>query len=376
MNLRAMSLTMALALAACGSSKAASTPGADAHADAADVGTAPQDVAKDAPTVPSTLKWVVYPSGSTAKMRAIAADPSHPGSYVIAGASAHVWRLDGTELSEHSPTNIGSSNLRAAWVAADGTAFVAGEGNALLRQDGDAWALAEELPASPAVQFTGVCGASSKEVWAVGENAAAWRWDGSAWLPETVSVTESVDGALFGVNPSFSAVFVRGANDVWIAGGPGAASAGFVVHGTGSGAWKAWAVDQVPSALWVSEAVPSLGAKARVFVVGGSAEDYVAILDDKAFVRQDNKLLQWKQGFLGIGGASADLAWATSTKGQLRKYDHGTWSLDGIQSPVGTKPSEAISVAAIDLRAVAVLNADERAVLSDFKVFRWGMQPL
>ena len=376
MNLRAITLTLTLALAACSSSKVASSVGSDAHADTADVGPIAQDVAKDVASVPSALKWAAYPSGSTAKMRAMAVDPSRPGSYVIAGASGHVWRLDGTVLSDHSPTNIGSSNLRSAWVAADGTAFVSGEGNALLRQDGDGWALAEELPSSPAVQFTGISGASSKDVWAVGENAAAWRWDGSAWLPETVSVTESVDGALFGVNPSFSAVFVRGANDVWIAGGPGAASAGFVVHGTGSGAWKAWAVDQVPAALWVSEAVPALGAKARVFVVGGSAQDYVAILEDKAFVRQDNKLLQWKLGFLGVGGASADLAWVTSTKGQLRRYDHGTWSLDGIQSPVGTKPDQAISVSGTDLRAVAVLSADERAILSDFMVFRWGMQPL
>jgi len=373
MNLRSRLFCAAVALAACGGPQPTAAPPGDTQGDTKDAAALP-DAAADAGSVPSVLKWVAYPSNSAARMRAIAADPSHPGTYWMAGTSAHLWRLAGTELSDLSPTNIGTSNLRTVWVAADGEVFAAGEGNALLRGNGSGdWTLAEELPASPAVQFAGISGASGKDVWAVGEQAATWHWDGSAWLPQTVSITEAVDGAALAPDARFSCVFVRGKDDVWIGGGPSVSGGGVVLHGTGGGVWQAWPVAQIPAALWASEPVAALGAKSRVFVVSGSASDYVAVFDGKAFVKQDK--MQWPQGFSGVAGVNADLAWAVAAKGQVRKYDHGTWSVDTLASPVGTKPSEEIKVNSIDFGGLAALGADERAIVADFGVYRWGLQP-
>lgn len=359
------------AAAACLAVVACSTPEVTAPDAAGDVpADAKAEVTADAADAgpPRVLKWAVYPTGSAAKVRAVAAIPGKSGQYIAVGDAANVWHFDDTAVSNVAPTSVGTSTLRGVWVAPSGTVFVAGDGSALLRRDAKGWELAGEVP--PTVQFSAVTGVSDNDAWAVGSDLAAWKFDGTVWQAQAVSPTDAPDGAALTPDADFTCAFARG-GDVWL--GASVGSAGVVLHGSG-GSWTAWALTHKPAAIWASEPVAALGGKPRVFVVGGDTTAFVAIREDKGFVAQTNGQLQWQLGFTGVSGIGGTV-WATALKGQLRRWQDGAWSIDLIKSPPGTKPSAEVNPGSANLIGVAIHGVDERVVVTASQIFRWGKQP-
>lgn len=347
---------LAFAAAACGTPVV--PPPEDVLVDAASDTAA--DAADASEVKAGTLKWTQASTGSTSKIRAVASIPGKVGQYAAVGDNAKVWLYDGSQLNEIPPTIVPGAMLRSVWVGADGTIFAAGTAGALITYDGKIWSATGETP--PDAQFTGISG-FGKEVWAVGEKHAAWKGDGSTWLPGQVSTTVSIDAAEITKESDFTCVYVAAADDIWIGATPGVNSVGVVLHGK-PGAWKAYPTPVVPVGLYAS------GTTAMV--VGGTVGDYVAKLDGDKFVKQD---VAWAQGFLSVNGLDGNAIWATAAKGQMRKYDGKSWSPEYIASPPGTKPDDAIDVGGLNLVGVAVQSADERAVVSPFYLYRWGRQP-
>lgn len=308
-----------------------------------------------------TLKWTQTSSGSTSKIRAVAVVPGKPGQYAVVGENAKAWLFDGTQLNEISPTIVPGAKLRGVWVGADGTIFAAGTAGALITYDGKSWSATGETP--PDAQFMGVSG-FGKEVWAVGDKHAAWKGDGSSWLPGEVSTTLSIDGADITKDSNFTCVYVAAADDIWIGAEPGVNSAGVVLHGK-PGAWKAYPTPVAPVGLYAS-------GTTAIVVGGGSSDDYAAKLDGDKFVKQD---VAGAKGIFSVSGLDATAIWATAATGNLRKYDGKSWTAQYIKSPPGTKPDDAIDVGGANLVGVAVQSADELAIVGPFYLYRWGRQP-
>ena len=350
--------------AACGPAPVA-TP--DAGQDGADVqDTAPDTGPAAADVTVGVQRWAVYTVGAGETLRAVAPLTAKPGSYLVVGDGARAWVLGQTQFADASPAGIGKSNLRAAWTSPTGTVYVAGEGSALLHRDDKGWEVRGEVPPSPAVNFAGVGGADDKEVWAVGAGSAAWRYDGTVWAPHVVSPTTIEGGGTFPALADFTCVAAGGQGDTWIGAVAQAGSGAFVLHGDGKG-WKAWPVEARPAQLWV---MPGPGGARKVFAVGGSVEHWVAVSDGGAFTRFTQEDVKWGLRFLSVAGAGAAV-WAGGSKGQLRKWTAGAWTVELIKEPPGTPekltPSE-------DLLGLAVHDENERLVLTATKAYRWGKQ--
>jgi len=358
-----------LCLSACGEADPKPTP--DAQAEVADA-TPAKDTQDTTDTAATVQKWAALPLVGGTKLNAIAPVPGKSGSYVVVGESAGAWQLDGATFTSIAPTDIGTANLRGVWVAADGTVFAAGQGSALLRRDEQGWNLAGEVPAAPPVQFNAVAGSAANDVWAVGEDTQAWRFDGTVWAPVAVSPTTLEVGAELVPEADFTCLHVVTKGEVWI--GAKTNKGGLVLHGN-QGKWHAFSLAEAPLGIWVSAPVASLGNAPRVFVVGATsgAKNFVALREGTgSFVVQDKVL--WQLGFTGVAGVGEGPAWATARKGQLRKWQAGVFSVEEIKSPPFTKPSEAIQLGNTDLLGLAIHDADERAVLSANTVYRWGKQ--
>lgn len=352
-----------LALCACGTEKAEPAADADAGASADTSADAVADAAADVATGPLVKRWTTHANPVAGKLRAVAAVPGKPGSYVAVGDAANVVRLDGNQLASVELTQVGTANLHSVWIAPDGAWFVAGDASTLLRHDDKGWVLAGEVPPTPAVQFNGIAGTSGQDVWAVGGNRAVWHHDGTTWLATDVTPTAGVVDLPLGVTASYTCVATRSPGDVWI--GVSLAQGGAVLHGL-AGKWTAIVTDSAPAAIWPAE-------DGKVFIAGGTNEAYVAILQGGSFVKQDK--IGWSQGFNAIAGLSATQVWAAGTKGQLRFFDGTAWKVDDIKAPFGTKPADVFA-ATETLQGIALHAADERAVISNSALYRWAKQPL
>ena len=164
------------------------------------------DVAADASASEDTTNlvemWVSWPVPTIATLRAVAAVPGKVGHYVLVGDGATVFYFDGAVFSDRSPTNVGAADLRAVWVADDGTIVAGGTGSSLVVWDGTTWSQAGEIPPTPAVRFEDISGRTATDIWAVGGSSEpsqrAWHYDGEVWAPVAVSVTDGDSGPLPG----------------------------------------------------------------------------------------------------------------------------------------------------------------------------------
>ncbi|MCO4761755.1 MAG: hypothetical protein KC502_09640 [Myxococcales bacterium] len=342
----------------------------DATADAAD---AAEDVAVDTGAettvdagVKLTQKWAELQPETTAKMNAMAVLPGKTGSYVIVGDKATVLLFQDGEFTDISPTTIGAVRLNAVWAAADGTIVAAGEGSMLVTYDGTGWQVAGSVPPTPPVVFRAIAGNAKGLIWAVGEGATAYVKDGAVWAAASVTATS---GEGIGDGADFVGVQVTEAGAVWVAADQGAKSPGLVLQSADGKAWTGHGTLQAPRGLWAHKTDASKSG--GVVVVGGTTSEYVATWDGKAFKAAGD--VKWSLGFRAVMGISTDLVWAGALKGQVRTWDGKAWSVDVIAPPVGTvggfpQPSS-------DVVALAAHTADERCVLTNYKLYRYGMQP-
>lgn len=121
--------------------------------------------------------------------------------------------------------------LLSAWVAPDGTAYLAGGvtggDGLLLRWDGKTLAT---LPTPGAHAFWWIHGLAAGDVWLAGERGEVHRFDGSTLTP--VDVGAPPDATLFGVwGPSDE--------DLWAVGGGLPGQSGGIIRRRANGAWTA-----------------------------------------------------------------------------------------------------------------------------------------
>jgi len=308
---------------------------------------------------PGIQRWQTYSPDHGEKLRSIAKVAGKPGHYVVVGDAGTVVRLEGDKWVDLTPDNIGKADLSGVYVDSKGRVVVAGDKSALAIRDKDSWLVAGEVPPAPAVQFLDVDGVD-ETYWAVGIAGAAWRHEKGAWMAEAVTVTE---GEGIGKGAQFVAVAVT-KSDVWIACDIGAKSAGLALQKTAKG-WKSYPLATAPRDIWAAG-----DGGTGVYVVGGTASEFVARFDGKAFVAETG--VKWKQGFGAVDGLSKDDVWASAFKGQLRRRDAKGWQVLTIAAPPGT-PNPFPSPTH-DLVGVAVENADELAVISQFRLYRFGKQ--
>jgi hypothetical protein len=353
-------VTMAPVLQACsGGGTTTATDSDTGKSDGNSADAISTDAGKDVANVKRVQKWGVYSLPSGAKARAIAALPGQPGSYLLVGDAGKAWRLDDTLLVDEPIEGI-DANLAAAWVSSDGAWFVAGANSTIARHDDKGWVVDQSV-APQTLSFRALGGSSAKDVWAVGKDKAAWRFDGSVWTAQDVSPTAgpSLEGA------EFTSVAVAG-GEVWLGATLGNGT-GALVHGKEQ-AWQAIATEQGVAALWVSNDGKT------VVVAGGQSTNkpFLALVEGNAIKPQEAKLAGGY--FTSLAGTTSTAIWAAGTGGSLRAFDGKAWAYENIQHPAGT-PIDKQFKATETLLGLAVKTGDERAVLAVDKVYRWGQQP-
>lgn len=312
----------------------------------------------------TVLRWQQHIPTHGKKLRAMTAGVA-PGTYTLVGDNGSVVEFGPKGFKEVSPTNIGGAHLAAVYVDPKGRTVIAGEKSALAIYDDGNWLVAGEVPPAPAVQFLDV-GGVGETYWAVGAAAQAWMHSEGAWIGQAVTVTEASEP--IGPGANFVAVAAVG-NEVWIACEPGLKSPGLALRKI-KGGWTSYPLPTAPRDIWVAGDKVDGG----VVVAGGTANEFVARFDGKKFVAETD--LKWKQGFTAIGGLDASQVWIAGFKGQLRKSDPkvttipGAWQVVPIEAPPGTPgpfppPSD-------DLVGIALHGADELAVITTYRMYRFG----
>jgi hypothetical protein len=307
------------------------------------------------------VRWRQHIPAHGKKLRAMARQPGKKGSYAIAGDSASVVLFVDGKFTDVSPENLGGANLSGVHVDDKGRVVVAGEKSALAILEDGTWSVAGEVPPAPAVQFLDVSGFGAK-YWAVGVAAQAWKHEDETWVPQAVTVTG--DTEWIGVGAQFVAVAVH-KDEVWIACDPGVTSPGLALRKTAKG-WTSYPLKTSPRDIWIAPDKVDGG----VFVAGGTASEYVARFDGKAFVADKN--LKWKQGFHAVRGLTAAQVWAAGLKGQLRQTAGAAWDVVAIEAPPGTP--NPFPPPTDDLVGIGVHAPDALAVITNYRMYSYGTQ--
>jgi len=369
--------SIALFVAAACSSGDSGAPTSDATGETA---TSPSDATgaaqADSGDTGSTkvLQWkaVAAPSGATLRRAAAWPDPTAKAPrYVIAGDAGLLEVLDEAGLGKFTPPPPESeADLRAVHVdPASGTLFIAGKTNRLAHFSGTDWydAAAGDLPPSPSQTFNAIASSGADRAWVVGDQGAAWRWDGMSWTHFDVA------GAHVTAASNLGAAWATGPDEVWIGAArlPGDATGtakdakGIVIR-IKAGKSEEFFVKQAPSALFA-------GPDGAVFVVGGTPEAkaaFVARWNGAGFVATD---LGFEQGVLDVGGAD-NTVFSCGYGPRLRRFNAGKWEIVKVESPPGTPAGRSVSPGSEPFVALAVHGAEELVVLQATRVLRYGVQ--
>lgn len=144
--------------------------------------------------------WRQMTSGTTANLRGLAGVCSF--NLLAVGENGVVLHYDGGAWSDISPGP--ATVFHAAWMDASGTALVVGDGGVVERLESGAW-----TPASLGSHgLLSVWGSSLDDIYVVGTESAAFRWNGSSFKPITVAATGT---------HSFHCVHGTSASDVFVA---------------------------------------------------------------------------------------------------------------------------------------------------------------
>jgi hypothetical protein len=222
--------------------------------------------------------WARQASGVNRHLRAVhGAGAGGAGELVAVGDGGAITRWDGLRWNlDATPT---TQDLLGVWLASATEGFAVGNSVMLHYREGT-W---QTVTGVQARRMNGVWGFNSNDVWAVGNNGTALRWNGSAWnaLPTNTSL------ALRGVWGS-------GPNDVWVVG-----EGGIVLR------WNGLEFQRV-----------QLGTTGTISKVWGTAADRVYLLGNRgqAWVWNGATVAPLNLGpaakdldLLAIGGTANDL---------------------------------------------------------------------
>ena len=238
------------------------------------------------------------------------------GALWAATREGAMLRLDGGEWRDVDTHN--AELLTSAWGSGPNDVWAVGAAGTILRFDGKAWS---KVRSPVTTTLWGVRGRAPNDVWAVGDGVIV-HWNGADW-----SVAHHVDkgpmerpiprGGWCGTpalqaeayNTSLSqmrSILVFGADDVWVAGGPGRA---LHLHG---GKWSEVDLGMVSvQAMW--------GTPTDAWAAGTSS---LAHWDGKKWTRQTRPL---DESVAALSGVARDDVWAVGHLGAILRFDGAEW---------------------------------------------------
>lgn len=341
----ALALAVAAGFVACGGDDA--SPGADVDA------TAPNDVANDVVAVdggggdadaaasngacrPSGWCWE-NPTPAGEHLTAVwGASPDDVWAVGWAGAMLH--RTGGAWAHVVSPTTY---NLGGVWGSSATDLWAVGDHGLVLHGDGASWTRASTPDAgSFPPSLRAVHGVSSSDVWAVGEFGSVLHLEGGVWTSRPPADAPA---------STWSSVFARASDDVWIAGQWSPANEP-LEHWTGAG----WASVQIAPA----DGGPAFAGTLRAVWVAPNGDVFATGLDQNlttpwAFRRTGGV---WLGSQLPVGttpsalwGASATDVWIAGGKGTILHYDGASWTAaSAVAGVTGSVDLEGVGGAGTD----------------------------
>jgi photosystem II stability/assembly factor-like uncharacterized protein len=146
--------------------------------------------------------WEAMPSGTTRNLRGV--NGVAWNDIIAVGENGTVLRYDGTSWTSSVEGN--GSHLSAVWMFASNDAFAAGDDGRVLRLQGGLWA--DISPVGVTDALLAVWGATADDVYVVGAQSRAFKWNGLQWKLVTVDLANTY---------TFHGVYGTSSNDVYLA---------------------------------------------------------------------------------------------------------------------------------------------------------------
>ena len=234
------------------------------------------------------------------------------------GSGPVVLHYDGSAFARLDTSAWAGGELWWTWVTADEAVFVGAQGLILEMSRADGVLVQVDAPGDD-VTFFGVWGASTDDVWAVGQTEdgqgtpALWRRQGGVW-----AAWEDPDLGPGETNQIYFKVHGTAVDDVWIVGTNGTS-----LHWDGASL-----VTVATNAETNTDYAPLLTVDAggeRPYAVGGAGNGLVLEYDGTDWL---DRSPDFEPGYNGVC-ASADAAWAVGVRGvRARREADGTWTSD------------------------------------------------
>jgi len=213
----------------------------------------------------------------------------------LGGSMGTIEAFDGSSWTSEPTPAPGA--IMALWALGPDDVWACA-GTSILHHDGAQWTVVADTEADGLRSTTGIWASGPQDVYVVGDDAIAVRWDGTATT--RIPLPESSNTHIFGT----------AADDIWISGTFG------LTHYDG--------------AEWTSVDDPELGFGATG--VWGSAPDDVWIAtDDESVVHYDGSVYETVEPrrFIGsiaaLWGTGPDDVWSVGTAGSIGHYDGTAW---------------------------------------------------
>jgi hypothetical protein len=144
--------------------------------------------------------WTATTLAAAAGNSLRAAFGAAPGAIWLAGDAGTILRWDGTTATA-IPTGV-SAALRALWGSGASDVWAVGDAGTILHYDGAAWTPHGQSGQLTSHALLGLWGYSANEAWAVGELGEALHWDGTAWSLVDSEVAGNLNGVWQGADRS------------------------------------------------------------------------------------------------------------------------------------------------------------------------------
>lgn len=285
-------------------------------------------------------RWQSYDDGRDSWGRVLAIGGSGPDDVWFIGddsVQARAFHWDG---SQFSVMGLPASEIRGVWASARDDVWAVGVQGYALRYDGADWS--SEFAPSFTHDLNAVWGSASDDVIAVGSNGAVARWDGDAW-----TVEREIEGV------ELTSIWGSGPHDVWAVG-----SDATVLHFDG----EAWTVRDLGASdlagaefvavtgtneadVWIAERGGRLlhfdGEDFRVLTtsatgvaaLAAAGERDVWAVGEQAFSARCEPSGCVEAGQLtsedlfDVWGSATDDVWAVGANGVIAHFDGRVWQL-------------------------------------------------
>jgi len=251
------------------------------------------------------------------------------------------------KVLDTSSLNIG--DLRGIW-GSDATHVwaVSTGGNSIIYWDGNLW-----TTQNVGGGFYAIYGFDRSNVWVVGANKSIYQWNGSAWVPNTVSNPVPT--------PNFLSVWGSSVGNLWAVGnaayrwngiqwGPGVLPSVMLRGIWGLNASSAWRVgdsggiEKWNGSSWSSSSSSTVQTLRAVW--GSDLNNVYAVGDAHTIIKwngtswteipyPNNPIQDPTIEFNAIWGTSADNIWVAGSKGTILHWNGSTWTQNPISPTIG-----------------------------------------